>query len=162
MIIHDMTAERRLVEELAWAASHDALTGLANRRQFEFELHKAMSGGPATGADLMLIDLDQFKIVNDTCGHMAGDRLLKQVARLLTAEVGGSGLVARLGGDEFGILLRDDGAATHDVAADVAERIRAVVEQSNFVHEGSSFRISASIGLVGLADSAGVQDALRL
>ncbi|MGY4154552.1 diguanylate cyclase (GGDEF)-like protein/PAS domain S-box-containing protein [Bradyrhizobium sp. USDA 4461] len=162
MIIHDMTAERRLVEELAWAASHDALTGLANRRQFEFELHKAMSGAPSDGADLMLIDLDQFKIVNDTCGHMAGDRLLKQVARLLTAEVGDSGLVARLGGDEFGILLRDDGSATHDVAADVAERIRAVVEQSNFVHEGSSFRISASIGLVGLADSAGVQDALRL
>ncbi|MHC2436095.1 putative bifunctional diguanylate cyclase/phosphodiesterase [Bradyrhizobium sp. USDA 4451] len=162
MIIHDMTAERRLVEELAWAASHDALTGLANRRQFEFELHKAMSGAPSDGADLMLIDLDQFKIVNDTCGHMAGDRLLKQVARLLAAEVGDSGLVARLGGDEFGILLRDDGSATHDVAADAAERIRAVVEQSNFVHEGSSFRISASIGLVGLADSAGVQDALRL
>jgi len=162
MIIHDMTAERRLVEELAWAASHDALTGLANRRQFEFELHKAMLGSPAMSADLMLIDLDQFKIVNDTCGHMAGDRLLKQVARLLAAEVGGSGLVARLGGDEFGILLRDDGSATHDVAADVAERIRAVIEQSNFVYEGSSFRISASIGLVGLADSAGVQDALRL
>ncbi|MEJ6890809.1 GGDEF domain-containing protein, partial [Bradyrhizobium diazoefficiens] len=92
----------------------------------------------------------------------AGDRLLKQVARLLAAEVGGSGLVARLGGDEFGILLHEDGSATHDVAADVAERIRAVIEQSNFVYEGSSFRISASIGLVGLADSAGVQDALRL
>ncbi|KIU44748.1 MULTISPECIES: EAL domain-containing protein [Bradyrhizobium] len=162
MVIHDMTAERRLVEELAWAASHDALTGLANRRQFEFELHRAMSVSPATGADLMLIDLDQFKIVNDTCGHMAGDRLLKQVARLLEGEVGGSGLVARLGGDEFGILLRDDGSAAHDVAADVAERIRAVVEQSNFVHDASSFRISASIGLVRLADSAGVQDALRL
>ncbi|NEU98017.1 putative bifunctional diguanylate cyclase/phosphodiesterase [Bradyrhizobium uaiense] len=162
MIIHDMTAERRLVEELAWAASHDALTGLANRRQFEFELHKTMSGSPVAGADLMLIDLDQFKIVNDTCGHMAGDRLLKQVARLLAAEVGCSGLVARLGGDEFGILLRDDGSAAHEAAADVAERIRAVVEQSSFVHEGSSFRISASIGLVGLADSAGVQDALRL
>ncbi|WP_342727045.1 EAL domain-containing protein [Bradyrhizobium sp. B097] len=162
MIIHDMTAERRLVEELAWAASHDALTGLANRRQFEFELHKAMSGSPVVGADLMLIDLDQFKIVNDTCGHMAGDRLLKQVAKMLAAEVGDSGLVARLGGDEFGILLHDDGSATHDVAADVAERIRAVVEQSSFVHEGSSFRISASIGLVALADSAGVQDALRL
>ncbi|MCP1913173.1 diguanylate cyclase (GGDEF)-like protein [Bradyrhizobium elkanii] len=162
MIIHDMTAERRLVEELARAASHDALTGLANRRQFEFELHNAMSGSPAVGADLMLIDLDQFKIVNDTCGHMAGDRLLKQVARLLATEVGSSGLVARLGGDEFGILLRDDGSATHDVAADVAERVRAVIEQSNFIYEGSSFRISASIGLVGLADSAGVQDALRL
>ncbi len=162
MIIHDMTAERRLVEELAWAASHDALTGLANRRQFEFELHKAMSVSPTTGADLMLIDLDQFKIVNDTCGHIAGDRLLKQVARLLEGEVGSSGLVARLGGDEFGILLRDDGSAAHDVAADVAERIRAVIEQSNFVHDASSFRISASIGLVRLADSAGVQDALRL
>lgn len=161
MIIHDMTAERQLVEELAWAASHDALTGLANRRQFEFELHTVMSGPAAVRADLMLIDLDQFKIVNDTCGHMAGDRLLKHVAKLLTAEVGGSGLVARLGGDEFGILLRDD-TDGHEVASDVAERIRAVVEQSSFVHDGSSFRISASIGLVRLADCAGVQDALRL
>ncbi|WP_245313201.1 diguanylate cyclase domain-containing protein, partial [Bradyrhizobium macuxiense] len=72
MIIHDMTAERRLVEELAWAASHDALTGLANRRQFEFELHKSMLDPSAANANLMLIDLDQFKIINDTCGHMAG------------------------------------------------------------------------------------------
>jgi diguanylate cyclase (GGDEF)-like protein len=143
---------------LAWAASHDALTGLAIRRQFEFELHQSMAGSPGADANLMLIDLDQFKIVNDTCGHMAGDRLLKQVAKLLAGEVGGSGLVARLGGDEFGILLRDDDSAGHDVA----ERIRAVVEQSSFFHDGTSFRISASIGLVRLADCTGVQDALRL
>ncbi|MCA6122618.1 EAL domain-containing protein [Bradyrhizobium sp. WSM 1704] len=162
MVIHDMTAERRLVEELAWAASHDALTGLANRRQFEFELHTSMSGAADAGADLMLIDLDQFKIVNDTCGHMAGDRLLKQVARLLASEVGERGLVGRLGGDEFGILLRDDGSGAQEAASEVAERIRAVVEQSSFVHEGSSFRISTSIGLVRLGDCAGVQDALRL
>ncbi|QPF86255.1 EAL domain-containing protein [Bradyrhizobium genosp. L] len=162
MIIHDMTAERRLVEELAWAASHDALTGLANRRQFDFELHRSMSGPSVASADLMLIDLDQFKIVNDTSGHIAGDRLLKHVAKLLTAEVGGSGLVARLGGDEFGILLRDAAAHGHEAASNVAERIRAVVEQSSFVHEGASFRISASIGLVRLADCAGVQDAQRL
>ncbi|WP_407150846.1 putative bifunctional diguanylate cyclase/phosphodiesterase [Bradyrhizobium sp. ORS 86] len=158
MIIHDMTAERRLVEELAWAASHDVLTRLANRRQFEFELHTSMAEPSAANADLMLIDLDQFKIINDTCGHMAGDRLLKQIARLLTTEVDGDGLVARLGGDEFGILLREDGG----VASDVAERIRAVIEQSSFVHEDSSFRISASIGLVRLDDCASVQDALRL
>ncbi|KJC61551.1 hypothetical protein UP10_06660 [Bradyrhizobium sp. LTSPM299] len=162
MIIHDMTAERRLVEELAWAASHDALTGLANRRQFEFELHKSMSGSSDTGADLMLIDLDQFKIINDTCGHMAGDRLLKQVAKLLAGEVGGSGLVARLGGDEFGVLLREGNASGHETASDVAERLRAVIEQSSFVYESSGFRISASIGLVRLDDCAGVQDALRL
>ncbi|MFB9264137.1 putative bifunctional diguanylate cyclase/phosphodiesterase [Bradyrhizobium erythrophlei] len=162
MIIHDMTAERRLLEELAWAASHDALTALANRRQFEFELHKAMSGLSTAGGHLMLIDLDQFKIVNDTCGHMAGDRLLRHVAKLLSTEVGSSGLVARLGGDEFGILLRERSAGGDEMASDVAERIRAVVEQSNFIHEGSSFRISASIGLVKLDDCAGVQDALRL
>jgi diguanylate cyclase (GGDEF)-like protein/PAS domain S-box-containing protein len=162
MIIHDMTAERRLVEELAWAASHDALTGLANRRQFEFEFHKSMSGSPAAGADLMLIDLDQFKIINDTCGHMAGDRLLKQVARLLAGEVGSSGLVARLGGDEFGILLSEGNTSGRESASDIAERVRAVVEQSTFVHENSGFRISASIGLVRLDDCAGVQDALRL
>ncbi|MBR0796269.1 EAL domain-containing protein [Bradyrhizobium jicamae] len=162
MIIHDMTAERRLVEELAWAASHDALTGLANRRQFEFELHTLMSGPPDTDADLMLIDLDQFKIINDTCGHMAGDRLLKQVAKLLAGEVGSSGLVARLGGDEFGILLREGRGGRRETASDIAERTRAVVEQTSFVHEGSAFRISTSIGLVRLDDCAGVQDALRL
>jgi diguanylate cyclase (GGDEF)-like protein len=159
MVIHDMTAERKLVEELAWAASHDALTALANRRQFEFELHKAMSAPFTSGGHLMLIDLDQFKIVNDTCGHMAGDRLLRQVARLLANEVEDHGMVARLGGDEFGIFLRDNDA---EQASDVAERIRAVVEQSSFIHEGASFRISTSIGLVRLDDCAGVQDALRL
>ncbi|WP_456660791.1 GGDEF domain-containing protein [Bradyrhizobium sp. JR3.5] len=152
MIIHDMTAERRLVEELAWAASHDALTGLANRRQFEFELHKSMSGSSEASADLMLIDLDQFKIINDTCGHMAGDRLLKQVAKLLAGEVGSSGLVARLGGDEFGILLREGNASGRETATDIAERIRAVVEQSNFVYESSGFRTDGK--MISLAKAA--------
>lgn len=161
MIIHDMTAERRLVEQLAWAASHDTLTGLANRRQFEFELQKVMAA-PSTDAHLMLLDLDQFKVVNDTCGHIAGDRLLKQVSELLSDEVVDGGLVARLGGDEFGILLRGTSGGGHEPAVDVAERIRAVVEQSSFIHEGSCFRISVSIGLVGLEDCTSVEDAMRL
>ena len=161
MIIHDMTAERRLVEQLAWAASHDTLTGLANRRQFEFELQKVMAA-PSSDAHLMLLDLDQFKIVNDTCGHLAGDRLLKQVSELLSDEAVDSGLVARLGGDEFGILLRGASGGPDDPAFDMAERIRAVVEQSSFIHEASCFRISVSIGLVRLEDCTSVADAMRL
>jgi EAL domain-containing protein (putative c-di-GMP-specific phosphodiesterase class I) len=87
---------------------------------------------------------------------------LKQVSELLSDEVVDGGLVARLGGDEFGILLRGTSGGGHEPAVDVAERIRAVVEQSSFIHEGSCFRISVSIGLVGLEDCTSVEDAMRL
>lgn len=151
LVIHDMTQERRLLERLAWQASHDALTGLANRRYFEARLTSdfAADAGRTRQFSLMLIDLDQFKIVNDTCGHAAGDRLLKHVAAILQDLVGARGLVARLGGDEFGVLLDDNASEEAETSA---ERIRAELERFSFFAEGRSFKITASIGVVLSSD----------
>src|SRR5580692_3289668 len=107
VVFHDVTKERRLRRALSWQASHDALTGLINRREFDNRLHGALlSAQRGEGAyALLYIDLDQFKVVNDTCGHQAGDRLLREVTGLLQAHVRTMDTIARLGGDEFGVLL---------------------------------------------------------
>src|SRR5207302_10284677 len=105
--LHDVAKERRLQRALAWQAGHDALTGLINRREFDNRLHAALRSaqrGEGSYA-LLYIDLDQFKVVNDTCGHQAGDRLLRDVTGLLQSRVRASDTIARLGGDEFGVLL---------------------------------------------------------
>lgn len=151
LVIHDMTKERRLLERLAWQASHDALTGLANRRYFEARLGMAFAADAERSRNfaLALIDLDQFKIVNDTCGHGAGDRLLKHVAAVLQELVGEQGLVARLGGDEFGVILEGHDAQQ---AESSAERLRAELERFSFFADGRSFRITASIGAVVSSD----------
>ena len=107
VVFHDVTKERRLKRALSWQASHDALTGLINRREFDNRLHGALlSAQRGEGSyALLYIDLDQFKVVNDTCGHQAGDRLLRDVTGLLQTRVRTSDTIARLGGDEFGVLL---------------------------------------------------------
>src|ERR1700682_3149480 len=115
--------EREFVARLSWQASHDALTGLVNRREFETRLGNALdklSYQPGEHS-LMFLDLDQFKVVNDTCGHAAGDQLLKQTSALLQENLGTGGLLARLGGDEFGALLQDCEAG---FAVEMAERLR--------------------------------------
>lgn len=151
LVFHDMTREREYVARLSWQASHDTLTGLANRRAFEDRLERVL-GGPADGAcshALMFLDLDQFKLVNDTCGHAAGDRLLQQVSASLLGELGGSDLLARLGGDEFGVLMQDCSSAS---AADAAERMRNAVEELEFTWNGKAFAVSASIGVVHVSE----------
>ncbi len=107
VVFHDVTKERRLRRALSWQASHDALTGLINRREFDNRLHGALlSAQRGEGSyALLYIDLDQFKVVNDTCGHQAGDRLLRDVTGLLQTRVRATDTIARLGGDEFGVLL---------------------------------------------------------
>src|SRR4051812_29584477 len=130
--------ERAFVARLSWQASHDALTGLVNRREFETRLADALdalSVRPGEHA-LMFIDLDQFKVVNDTCGHAAGDRLLKQTAALLQENLGSGGLLARLGGDEFGVLLQNCDA---DSAIGMAERLRLAVQELRFVWNDCAF-----------------------
>jgi len=148
-------------ERLAWQASHDWLTGLANRRTFETCLKRELrrlNPGDASLA-LILLDLDQFKIVNDTCGHPAGDRLLRDVASLLQREGGTSALVARLGGDEFGLIVP---RCTSFDAAEMAEQLRRAIEQFSFTWGERTFAVTASIGLACISGAqTTVEEALR-
>ncbi|TIW35825.1 MAG: EAL domain-containing protein [Mesorhizobium sp.] len=152
LAFHDMTREQDYIERLSWQASHDELTGLANRRDFESRLQKAIQDlhhRPGQHA-LMYLDLDQFKLVNDTCGHAAGDQLLRQVSILLGNDLRPGDILARLGGDEFGVLLLD---CSLDLAADIAERMRATIQDLHFSWTGRPFAISVSIGMVQIVDA---------
>jgi diguanylate cyclase (GGDEF)-like protein/PAS domain S-box-containing protein len=152
LVLHDMTRERQYIDTLSWQASHDALTGLANRREFEQRLESALARldtHPGQHA-LMFLDLDQFKVVNDTCGHAAGDQLLRQICVLLQEHLREGDTLARLGGDEFGILLENCPAAP---AARIAELLRMTVQELHFAWDGRNFNIGVSIGLVSLAQS---------
>ncbi|MET0292249.1 MAG: EAL domain-containing protein [Steroidobacteraceae bacterium] len=146
-VFRDVTRERRLKRALSYQAAHDALTGLINRREFDARLQTAVEtargGGPEFA--LLYVDLDQFKIVNDTCGHPAGDRLLRDVTALLQGRVRATDVIARLGGDEFGVLLQ---GCPDDEARKIAESIRSAVRDYRFLWNENSMSIGASIGLV--------------
>jgi diguanylate cyclase (GGDEF)-like protein/PAS domain S-box-containing protein len=150
VVFRDVSRERRLRRALSYQATHDALTGLINRREFEHRLHAALAETRAeqqvTHA-LVYVDLDQFKVVNDTCGHPAGDRLLKQVTGLLQTRVRNSDSLARLGGDEFGILLKDCGL---EQAMKIAEGLRQAIRDFRCEWEGHTLQIGASIGIVAI------------
>lgn len=135
--------------QLSWAASHDSLTGLVNRREMRRRLNELVEDTRAQGAHhvLLYIDLDKFKRVNDSCGHFAGDEVLRQVAGLFMRHVRSGDLVARLGGDEFCIGLIN---CEYDKACRIAEAIRDEVEQYRFVWEDKVFQVGTSIGLVRL------------
>ena len=147
VVFHDVTRERRLKRALSWQASHDALTGLINRREFDNRLHGALlSAQRGEGAyALLYIDLDQFKVVNDTCGHQAGDRLLRDVTGLLQTRVRATDTIARLGGDEFGVLLE---GCTLEQATRIAEGVRQAIRDFRFVWGTSTLSVGASIGIV--------------
>jgi diguanylate cyclase (GGDEF)-like protein/PAS domain S-box-containing protein len=148
MVFHDVSRERRLRRALAYQASHDALTGLINRREFESRLNEALvsSRRKQTARNVLLyLDLDQFKLVNDTCGHPAGDRLLKQITGLLQTRIRSSDTLARLGGDEFGILLSD---CTPDQAMKIADTLRQAIRDYRFVWHDGVLNVGVSIGIV--------------
>jgi diguanylate cyclase (GGDEF)-like protein/PAS domain S-box-containing protein len=147
MVLHDMTRERQFVASLSWQASHDALTGLANRREFEYRLAQLLARmlRQAGRHALMFIDLDQFKLVNDTCGHAAGDELLRKVCQELQLHLREGDTLARLGGDEFGVILEN---CPTEAALRVAEALRKSVQDLRFAWGGRLFSVSASIGLV--------------
>jgi diguanylate cyclase (GGDEF)-like protein/PAS domain S-box-containing protein len=143
--LRDITLQHRANEELAFAAAHDALTGLHNRRAFERELKAELAGTLASGGSVAVfyIDLDQFKLINDTCGHTAGDALLQHLARVMESRFS-FGFLARLGGDEFGMILSGvDVEEAERRAQHIIDDIRAM----SFTWEGRSFRIGASIGI---------------
>ncbi|SCB27329.1 diguanylate cyclase (GGDEF) domain-containing protein [Bradyrhizobium shewense] len=137
-------------ERLAWQASHDWLTGLSNRRAFEARLQSELDVAAAGSLGLILLDLDQFKNVNDSCGHLAGDSLLCQVSRLLQQDRHPRDLVARLGGDEFGLILPQCSPAN---AVDIAERLRRSLELFNFAWDDRCFAVTASIGVTCITDA---------
>lgn len=146
-------------ERLAWQASHDWLTGLSNRRAFEARLQSVLDTTAADSLGLILLDLDQFKSVNDTCGHLAGDRLLCQVSRLLQQDRGPHDLVARLGGDEFGLILPQCSPST---TVDIAERLRRSLELFTFAWDDRCFAVTASIGVACIGDGrTTLEDAMR-
>src|SRR5450830_1142733 len=153
LVLHDMTQERQYIANLSWQATHDALTGLANRREFEFRLEQVLQhvGREHNGRHaLMFLDLDQFKLVNDTCGHAAGDELLRHICALLQSDLRDGDTLARLGGDEFGILLENCPAT---VAEKIAESLRHTVQNLHFVWKGRPFMTTVSIGLVHISQA---------
>jgi diguanylate cyclase (GGDEF)-like protein/PAS domain S-box-containing protein len=149
LVFHDMSRERQYASRLAHLASHDALTGLPNRREFERRVSAILREArdrPGSYAVLYL-DLDEFKLVNDTCGHAAGDELLRQVSALLRQRLREMDTLARLGGDEFGVLLAHCAPAS---ALRVAETLRKTIGDFHFVWKQRPFRVHVSIGLVSL------------
>lgn len=149
LVLHDMTQERQYLANLSWQAAHDPLTGLVNRSEFELRLGQVL-GSLAPGAGhhcLMFLDVDQFKLVNDTSGHAAGDALLRQLCEVLPCGLREGDTLARLGGDEFGILLIDCPATQ---AHEIAEALRQLVQELHFAWQGRPFVTTVSIGVVHL------------
>lgn len=147
MVFRDVTATRRMAQRITWAATHDALTGLVNRREFEIRVEAALVSARNSGRHhaVCYLDLDQFKVVNDTCGHAAGDAMLKQIAGVLQTRLRESDTLARLGGDEFGVLLE---GCSLDRAQQIAADLLAGVRDHRFSWEGRAFAVGASFGLV--------------
>lgn len=160
LVFRDVTQSRHLARQLSWQATHDALTGLGNRIEFEAMMDQMLETARNQGKQhaLIYLDLDRFKIVNDTCGHVAGDELLRQLSLMLTGRVREGDGLFRLGGDEFAILLA--GCAV-DRAHGIANDIRQGIEEFRFGWDGKTFSVGASMGLVPIsADSRGKQQIL--
>jgi len=154
LVFRDVTEMRALSNQLSYQATHDSLTSLINRREFEKRLEQAINNSSDSNEHHILcyLDLDQFKVVNDTCGHIAGDELLKQVAATLRSQIRESDLIARLGGDEFGILLRN---CDLDKAKIIINKTRKAINDIRFVWDDKSFTIGLSAGIVRINKHSG-------
>ncbi|MDG4552412.1 MAG: EAL domain-containing protein [Candidatus Contendobacter sp.] len=159
LVFHDVTETRRLTRQLAHDATHDALTGLINRPEFERRLERALASARQYGARhaLCYLDLDQFKVVNDTAGHAAGDELLKQINIILSGMFRERDTLARLGGDEFGLLLDN---CPLDRAQVIAQTVVSNIRDYRFHWEGRSYQIGVSIGLTPI--TAETRDTVQL
>jgi diguanylate cyclase (GGDEF)-like protein/PAS domain S-box-containing protein len=165
LVFRDVSASRKMAHQLSWQASHDALTGLVNRREFGRRLEALVrtANEGARQHALLFLDLDQFKVVNDTCGHVAGDALLCQLSALLNNRVRRSDTLARLGGDEFAVLLSD---CSLEEAIAVGESLRQTTADLQFSWQGNKFVVGASVGVVAItgdhqnhSDVLGIADA---
>jgi diguanylate cyclase (GGDEF)-like protein/PAS domain S-box-containing protein len=153
-VTQDITARKKVEEKLSYQASHDALTGLINRAEFEQRTKRLLSTIQSDKAEhaMCFLDLDQFKVINDTCGHIAGDELLRQLGGLLRNIVRNRDTLSRLGGDEFGVLMEH---CALDQAHRVADAIFDSINEYQFFWEGEAFRIGVSIGLVAITEATG-------
>jgi diguanylate cyclase (GGDEF)-like protein/PAS domain S-box-containing protein len=146
VVLRDVSQREELQRQLSHQANHDSLTGLTNRRAFDQRLTETLRSARALGGShaLLYVDLDQFKLVNDTCGHLAGDELLKQLARLMQSRVRSGDTLARLGGDEFGVLLEN---CPQEKAVAIAEDLLGLIREHRFRWQGTLFTVGASIGI---------------
>lgn len=153
MVFHDVTSTRKMTAEISYQATHDGLTGLLNRREFERRLELALQRAESDSVrhSLLYLDLDQFKVVNDTCGHIAGDELLRQLASVFNQHIRQNDALARLGGDEFGVLLNN---CSPGVSLEIAETLRRVICDFHFVWQDKTFPIGVSIGMVNFGDGS--------
>ncbi|MGK5005313.1 EAL domain-containing protein [Janthinobacterium sp. LB2P70] len=153
VVFRDVSHERKLSQQLSWHATHDTLTGLINRREFERlvagALHTAKQDGHVHA--LLYLDLDQFKVINDTCGHGAGDVLLQLLAKMLQAQMRDSDILARLGGDELGVLLPH---CPLDHARVIGEQLRQSIRDFRFAWDSRSFELGVSIGMVEISQDS--------
>ncbi len=157
IVLHDVSEQRGLARQMSYQASHDALTGLVNRREFERRLQEGLDSarsGPVSHI-LCYLDLDRFKIVNDSCGHVAGDSMLREVAGLLKDAVRDSDTVARIGGDEFAMLLI---GCPLEKARQIADDVCRAVTDYRFVWKDKIFNIDVSIGLVEIGRESGTAE----
>jgi diguanylate cyclase (GGDEF)-like protein/PAS domain S-box-containing protein len=154
VMLHDISELRGLARQMSYQATHDALTGLVNRREFERRLEEAIGSGHRGDGQHVLcyLDLDRFKLVNDTSGHLAGDSMLREVAKLLRDAVRDSDTVGRLGGDEFGTLLI---GCPLDKARQIADDLCRAVNDYRFVWKDKIFNIGVSVGLVEISRESG-------
>ncbi len=151
LVLHDVSRERQYAAKLSYQTSHDSLTGLINRTEFEHRLSLALKSAAQLRRHhaVMYLDLDQFKVVNDTCGHAAGDQLMRQVSEALQRRLREGDTLARLGGDEFGVLLEN---CAPDNALRIADELRQTVADFHFTWETRSFSVGVSVGLVNVED----------
>ena len=161
LVMHDTSELRGLTRQMTYQASHDALTGLVNRREFERRLQEAMDSAQTgnIGHALCYLDLDRFKVVNDTCGHTAGDNMLREVASLIKEAVRDSDTVGRIGGDEFALLLV---GCPLEKARQIADDVVRSVNEYRFVWKDKIFNIGVSIGLVEIGrDGGAIEDIMN-
>jgi diguanylate cyclase (GGDEF)-like protein len=161
LVLHDTSEIRGLTRQMTYQASHDALTGLVNRREFERRLQEALDSAQTgdIGHALCYLDLDHFKVVNDTCGHTAGDNMLREIASLIKDAVRDSDTVGRIGGDEFALLLV---GCPLEKARQIADNVVRTVNDYRFVWKDKIFNVGVSIGLVEIGrDSGTIEDIMN-
>lgn len=159
-IARDITKEKSLAEEVLFQANHDALTGLCNRYSFDSQLSDILARvrTESVSANLCYVDLDQFKLVNDSCGHLAGDELLRQLGALMASFIGEEHIVARLGGDEFGVIFVD--MNTEDAKSEAA-KLLTLINDFRFVWGDNIFKVGASIGMAPVSPLLSTEEIMK-